>query len=98
MHVCVRETVLKFMDDYFWTVQHRCKFRIGGKHTSIQMCSPIIVVAAPAAAPATIHLLIVGSSNLDSMKRPTIIHPCILKAFSGMIPNVRDTTPVYEHQ
>ena len=55
--------------------------------------SPITVVAAPAAAPATSHLLIVGSSNFDSMNRPTMIQPCILKAFSGIMPNVREITP-----
>ncbi len=53
----------------------------------------MMVVAAPAAAPATSHLLMVGCSKCDSMYRPTMIHPCILNAFSGIIPNVRDTTP-----
>ena len=57
--------------------------------------SPMMVVAAPAAAPAMSHLLMVGSSKRDSMNRPTMIQPCILKAFSGMIPNVRDTRPVF---
>ena len=54
---------------------------------------PMSVVAAPAAAPATIHLLYVGCSKFLSIRRPTMIHPCIFRAFSGMIPIVRLTRP-----
>ena len=53
----------------------------------------MILVAAPAADPATSHLAKVGSSKFLSMNLPTMIQHCILKAFSGIIPNVRDTTP-----
>ncbi len=53
----------------------------------------MIVVAAPAADPATIHLEMVGLSMCLSIHRPTMIQLCILNAFSGMMPNVRDTTP-----
>ena len=54
--------------------------------------SPMMVVAAPAADPANIHFKMVGRSNI-SVYHPTIFHPCILKAFSGIIPIVRGTSP-----
>jgi len=65
-------------------------------HTLTHIYTPMMVVAAPAAEPATSHLVMVCSSKFLSMNRPTIIQLCILKAFSGMIPKVREITPA-EH-
>ena len=93
---CLLPDVSKHHGSLWWTTCTRHKSEMFSSNNNNKHL-PMIVVAAPAAAPAASHFKIPGSSKFRSMNLPTMIQPCILKAFSGMMPNVRDTRPEQEN-